>query len=116
VAALRSGDYRQGRQRLRSVDEAGFTYCCLGVLCDVAASDGVGIWTRLPGLIRDTPVFFATTNGDGSSVELPPSVANWAGTIRDPIVTQGDDVNHLSRINDDGGTFEEIADLIEKFL
>lgn len=32
VAALRSGKYEQGRQRLRNGD----SYCCLGVLCEVA--------------------------------------------------------------------------------
>src|SRR5437868_3244044 len=33
VKALRSGRYKQGRCKLRSTDN---TYCCLGVLCQVA--------------------------------------------------------------------------------
>ncbi len=34
VAALRSGEYKQGRNRLhRKVDNS---FCCLGVLCEVA--------------------------------------------------------------------------------
>lgn len=33
IAALRSGEYRQGRHALRKADGS---YCCLGVLCEVA--------------------------------------------------------------------------------
>lgn len=33
VAALRSGDYQQGRQALRNKDNE---FCCLGVLCDIS--------------------------------------------------------------------------------
>lgn len=33
VEALRSGKYKQGKQRFKSADD---TYCCLGVLADVA--------------------------------------------------------------------------------
>lgn len=32
IAALRSGAYKQGKGRLRRGD----SYCCLGVLCEVA--------------------------------------------------------------------------------
>lgn len=39
LAALRSGEYKQGRKALRT-DRGGF--CCLGVLCDVIAPDGWG--------------------------------------------------------------------------
>jgi hypothetical protein len=41
VAALRSGEYEQGRRQLR----AGDTYCCLGVLCVVASIPLNGIGT-----------------------------------------------------------------------
>lgn len=34
IAALRSGDYRQGRGQLRSEDNS---FCCLGVLCNLHA-------------------------------------------------------------------------------
>lgn len=37
VEALRSGKYTQGPMRLRRAGEERF--CCLGVLCDVAAPD-----------------------------------------------------------------------------
>lgn len=37
VAALRSGEYVQGRKSLRSLDDE---FCCLGVLCALHALDG----------------------------------------------------------------------------
>ena len=45
LAALRSGDYKQGRLALRKDD----AFCCLGVACDVAVKEGYvnGAWDRL---------------------------------------------------------------------
>lgn len=40
LAALRSGDYKQGRNYLRSRG----THCCLGVLCELAVQDGIAYW------------------------------------------------------------------------
>jgi len=37
VAALESGEYKQGIGQLRE----GNTYCCLGVLCEIAKKEGV---------------------------------------------------------------------------
>src|SRR6478752_3145258 len=39
LAALRSGKYKQGQGGLHNPD--GDTYCCLGVLCDVARIKGI---------------------------------------------------------------------------
>ena len=36
VAALRSGDYEQGREGLRDYKNR---YCCLGVLCDIVIAE-----------------------------------------------------------------------------
>ena len=36
VKALRSGEYKQGRQRLCSVKNGEVHWCCLGVLADIA--------------------------------------------------------------------------------
>ncbi len=38
TAALRSGDYPQGKHTLKTVADR---YCCLGVACDLAAREGV---------------------------------------------------------------------------
>ena len=42
VAALGSGEYRQGRQRLRCREPGGdgYEYCCLGVLLDLVDPGG----------------------------------------------------------------------------
>jgi hypothetical protein len=40
VAALRSGDYKQARERLRR----NGSHCCLGVLCDLFAKEGGKAW------------------------------------------------------------------------
>lgn len=42
VKALRSGEYKQSEGSLKNKD--GF--CCLGVLCDLAAKDGGAGWTK----------------------------------------------------------------------
>lgn len=39
IEALRGGEYRQGRYRLKAHDGR---FCCLGVLCDIAGRK----WTR----------------------------------------------------------------------
>lgn len=45
VAALRSGEYKQGLNQLRGKDEDGTdTFCCLGVLCDVVDPNGWHGW------------------------------------------------------------------------
>ena len=36
IAVLTSGDYRQGRGALVTITTLGLTYCCLGVLRDIA--------------------------------------------------------------------------------
>jgi hypothetical protein len=48
IGALRSGDFEQGRQRLK----CGDSYCCLGVLCEVA---GLEIEPKYGNGIVDVP-------------------------------------------------------------
>ena len=72
TAALRSGQYEQGLEALRQVTEdGGYEFCCLGVLCELAAVEGV------------TEAAYDEDEGawayDGESAYLPPRVAEWAG-------------------------------------
>jgi hypothetical protein len=39
IAALRSGNYKQGKTQLRRDDETGSEFCCLGVLCEVMGKE-----------------------------------------------------------------------------
>lgn len=43
IDALTSGEYAQGRKVLRTKDN---TYCCLGVLCDLAVKKGIARWAK----------------------------------------------------------------------
>ncbi len=98
VAALRSGEYLQGRNALRQ-DGA---FCCLGVLCDLHAKETGNAWTGLENH------YF------GASGALPPEVRDWAGLSRgNPEMGKG---KSLAGINDSGVSFSHIADLIEAQL
>lgn len=103
VEALRSGEYKQARIRLRTAD--GF--CCLGVLCDLHARETKGEWVE-----RRASFFY-----DGQRVFLPQKVADWAGLAGlDPVVLAGGRSHHLSKLNDVGTPFSAIADYIEREL
>ena len=115
VEALRSGKYKQATRKLR--DDTSF--CCLGVACDIfdpkgwmrekvpAAEGDYGMWlfrlerarTLLP---RDVREMFG----------LRDSVGGHAIILEDGEVS--DDALTLADMNDQGLTFEEIADVIEE--
>lgn len=109
VEALRSGKYAQGMRCLR--DASTDTYCCLGVLCEIAVEEGV----------IDEPVFSpvcdAYSYGDPDRRDaylLPPAVFRWSGLgCPSPVL---DNNEPLSGLNDNGVSFEHIADRIEAEL
>lgn len=100
VNALRSGEYRQARERLRQTG----AYCCLGVLC-----------TLVPGVEWEDDDAYVYEDGyrcdaDG---ELPSPVRASAGISKD-------EMGVLICMNDGKGmhahSFSEIADWIEAHL
>lgn len=105
VAALRSGEYKQGTGQLRDLENQ---FCCLGVLCNLHA--------------KAKPKFAAKqleqeAYGDESAV-LPKIVQNWSG-IREPMGEFNNgrvksEYCDLAGMNDSGEDFEYIADFIEK--
>lgn len=111
VAALRSGEFPQGRRYLRTTDDQ---YCCLGVACELAAREGV-----IPP--------FADGKYDGDGCVLTPAVQDWLGLHDDcgvtydeyPIGDPDEDGDYamagsLTELNDSGEwTFNRLADLIE---
>jgi hypothetical protein len=109
VTALRSGEYKQGRQMLRSdADE----YCCLGVACELAAAENV-----VPEARRvNAAEWDYEYGGDGQL--LPDAVVEWLGlrdrygAIIDGFRPYGEP-NALTEVNDAGEDFDGIADLIE---
>jgi hypothetical protein len=120
VTALRSGDYKQGTSVLHRVTNGEDTYCCLGVLCDLAEKAGVSVSRH-----NRSSCSCSMCNGDrvvtygGMDDFLPGIVKDWAGLDSPNPTTsvQVEDTNtnaSLSYLNDNGKTFEEIAAIIER--
>jgi len=119
VGALRSGEYTQGTGQLRegSEEEAG-AYCCLGVLCTLYdKAMGGDCWEYDSGGT-------ATRYAHKGEKNYPScAVMDWAG-LWDVVPDGGentvrigrDDIGQLAILNDEGKSFEEIADLIESSL
>lgn len=111
LAALRSGEYAQGRSALRVND----TFCCLGVLCDVVHKEtGLGEWTQREFLLDpDTKVFAVE---DSRELHYLPMKVQEVTELfmSNPFFTMDGTPDHLSHMNDQGKTFEEIANVIEE--
>jgi hypothetical protein len=107
VSALRSGDYQQGRNYLRT--DNGF--CCLGVLCDLYGKENNVEWNLAVAEDGDRDYYeFQDKTGC-----IPLSVVEWAGVEdSNPYVNGG--IGTLSGLNDRGSTFEQIAYVIEEHL
>lgn len=111
VAALRSGNYPQTKKVLR--DSKGF--CCYGVLCDLYAQEHLqeAEWTSNSSHY----VFGMHLNNTfyNRAVMPPVHVFDWADGGNIVISDQGEPVS-LDALNDEGVSFDEIANLIEKYL
>lgn len=124
VAALRSGNYAQGRHALRRVIDGKDKYCCLGVLCDIASQDGIGAWVESNDHLSSRRLWKDSSDVIGAA--LTPAVAEWAGISDDsefaPRLKHNGCRHWAAHLNDgtDPGakplTFEQIADLIEEQL
>lgn len=102
IRALRSGKYARGEHALRTKRR----YCCLGVLCDLYSKATGTKWEKSAG---NTASFKMC----GALDYLPNEVMKWAGLASDnPKLDEGCAANY----NDDGASFKEIADLIQKHL
>lgn len=118
LEALRSGQYQQGRFYLhRELDEGRDQFCCLGVLCDIAAKEGV---TRITGhSVHDSNVVTYD-----KKTGLPPSaVVHWAYGEGSSLlngewtVRVGDEYRELNLLNDvERLDFPTIADIIDQYL
>lgn len=98
VAKLRSGEYEQGRERLRS---EGNQYCCLGVLCEVGVEDGM---IEPPILMGENYSYNMNTGF------LPDALVKEYGISAQETIT-------LMGMNDEKNmSFSEIAQYIEQNL
>jgi hypothetical protein len=140
VKALRSGKYKQCREKLCNVNgQTGEeSFCCLGVLTDLYLKDrkqqkkGPGIKNFNTKKDMDYEHDFSKWEVDGEEGCLPGEVAKWAGfnTITDDYKTgcfsNGKKEIDLAMLNDGGlnpldyskktpsKSFKQIADVIEK--
>lgn len=97
VEALRSGKYKQGTINLCRNNK----YCCLGVLCEIAIENGLDI-SRVD---NNGNIAF-----DGDFGGITKKVQEWIGIPSSLGIYSG---RALSSDNDQGKTFQEIADIIE---
>ena len=110
IQALKSSHYQQTTTYLRT--EEG--YCCLGVLCDLYAKEHDDVEWDKDG--EDDDYEFL------SEIQtLPIEVMKWAGlSDRDPYYVVPEDIETgkmnicLSAMNDNGTSFEKIAQVIEE--
>lgn len=128
VSALRSGEYKQGRGRLRSPQDG---FCCLGVLCDLAVKENVAEWRaqspngEIIARMGDGDCVWSCRTGDYSMNDvLPYGVSRWAGLgdfddlfINKVNIDDVPDGQWISYLNDQYGlSFDQLADLIESNL
>lgn len=136
LKALRSGEYKQTIRFLHTKE--GF--CCLGVLCDIFAKENNFEWKE-DVLGQGSNRLILRLEGTDEKQVLPDHVAVWAGLIDEDgtpmrtvpveVVVSDDGIPMhtvsvkvkgrtsfvgLTRLNDDGWTFAQIADVIEKNL
>lgn len=115
VAALRSGEYKQGKGFLNINDNE---FCCLGVLCELAVKEGV----IPPATFIGKESCIKKYGMDGSFVDitgvLPRIVKEWAGmhSTNGAFRTNSTDLKFtsLATLNDEGWSFQKISNLIEE--
>ena len=98
VAALRSGEYQQGRYDLHP----NTTWCCLGVACDIAIRHGIGRWIG---------ECYVAPNGERTSSSLPALLRAYLN--RDGGGAPPNSHDTLAGLNDSGVPFAVIAGVIE---
>lgn len=107
VELLRSGKFKQGTGVLHNAEN---NYrCCLGVAIEVCKRHGITFKEEITSFFSNG-VSGEAIKYDGLGGCLPEKAVNFIGLSTNfGTFLNGD----LSELNDDGKTFEEIADLIE---
>lgn len=112
IRALRSGKYKQTRGALHK----GEGFCCLGVACDLAVQAGVVRTVKKDGM--EVGVAYdgleVKATYDGCIAVLPPRVMKWLRLRTPNGMSRSLALPSLTKMNDQGKSFSEIADFIEQ--
>lgn len=106
IVELRSGNYGQATGTLKGEEN---TYCCLGVLCEIAVRKGI---ISTPQYLDSFGGWFYQADGN----VLPYEVQSWAdmASRNGALYLENGPELFLAGMNDNGATFDELADLIEE--
>lgn len=99
IEALRSGEHVQG---LGCLERGNGAQCCLGVLCEI-----LDLPYRV--LAKGDRVYLGIEGGISMTGHLPYKV-------RSELNISAEESTTLTKLNDNGVSFEEIADYIEVYL
>jgi hypothetical protein len=117
LEALRGGEYKQARHRLRSPYDG---FCCLGVLCDIYTKEVGGSWEYSE--CEDGCGHTLEVGDESATTDLPYCVVEWAGLedsspqVRVAVGCSYFEPATLAELNDEGRSFKEIADVIDHQL
>lgn len=113
INALRSRRYKKGTGALHTLGSSRNedTFCCLGVLAQLAVEDGV----MKPKIDKDAEVArYGTADHDGTF--LPAKICKWAGIPRHSVSATNDIQYLLADQNDHCDSFDDVIPLIEELL
>jgi hypothetical protein len=128
IAALESGEYRQGENYLQNKDNC---FCCLGVLCDIYAKENNVEWTKSDDYGNPwSPVTTGPNMIHDNGRTLPSEVMKWAEIGEDSpgesifleniqVDSDSDEVRGMliTELNDEcGWDFKRLANLIKERL
>lgn len=104
VKALRSGKYKQGKEKLHQKTPNGDIWCCLGVFCDVVAPEE---WEEY-----DSDYAY-----DGSTFLPNFDFRKKVKLVKSSDIELDEKFSFLANMNDHKHkTFKQIANYIEKYL
>ncbi len=112
VAELRSGVRQQGKGALNHNNNK---FCCLGVLCDLLKDRINGQWVKADG----RNLLFVMGEYDPKS-HIPNDTTDYSSQsylprrLREQLGIEAAAALRLARLNDEGRTFDEIANIIEQ--
>lgn len=119
IDTLRSETVKQAQKKLCIYDSESkeYSFCCLGVLCEIYQSEARNPENKLTELKISNQEMgggYSKYIYNQSDSYLPPEVMLWAELKEALPVTKNG--TSLSGANDTGTSFEKIADYIEKGL